>query len=228
MESIKLAFEVIASPFNGFKKLKEKKAFLVPFLLAVVLNTVAVTYYTFNVDLKYVVAQQIEMSGKMDAMPKEQVDKMINIQSKILKYAMPTGYFLGAFFYLIIIALYLFTMAKVYTSDLSFKESIVITGNAYFVFFISAVTLIIILFVTDFKTSSLQSLMPTNLAYYFSYETLGRKLYIVFSKIDLFSVWFVSLLGIGFHVFTEESLTKSLLTVFVPYILLIILAILTA
>ena len=228
MESIKLAFEVMTSPFNGFKKLKEKKTFWLPFLLTVILSTAAVTYYAYNVDLKYVITQQMEMSGKMEQFSKQQVDKMIDIQSKVAKYAMPIGAFLGSFLYLLIIALYLFTMAKIYTSDLGFKEAMAITGNAYFVFLLSSIVFIIIMLVTDFKTSTLQSLMPTNLAYYFSYETLGKKLYILFSKIDLFSVWFVSLLGIGFHVFTEESLTKSLLTVFIPYILLILLAVLMA
>ena len=228
MESIKLAFEVIASPFNGFKKLKEKKTFLLPFLLTVILSTAAVAYYAYNVDLKYVITQQMEMSGKMEQFPKQQVDKMIDIQSKVAKYGMPVGAFLGSFLYFLVISLYLFTMAKIYTSDLGFKEAMAITGNAYFVFLISSIVFFMIMLFTDFRTVSIESLMPTNLAYYFSYETLGKKLYILFSKIDLFNLWFMALLGIGFHVFTEESLTKSLLTVFVPFILLILIAVLMA
>ena len=226
MESIKLAFEVITSPFNGFKKLKEKKTFWLPFLLTVILSTAAVSYYAYNVDLKYVVTQQLERSGKMDKLPKEQVDKIIEMQAKIGKYFMPIGSVIGSFVLLLIGALYLFTMAKIFTSDLGFKDAAVITGNSFFVLLLSTIVFIIIMFVTDFKTSSIQSLMPTNLAYYFSYDALGKKLYTLFSKIDLFNIWFVALLGIGFHIFTEESLVKSLLTVFIPYILLILLAVL--
>jgi len=226
MESLKLAFEAITSPFKGFEKLKERKTFWLPFLLAVVLSTASIGYYAFNVDLKYVVTQQLEQSGKMDQLPKNQVEKIVDMQAKIGKYFMPIGGFIGSFVYLLIVALYLFTMAKIYTSDLSFKDALVITGNSFFVYVLSSLIFFIIMLMTDFKTSTIQELMPSNLAYYFSYEAVGRKLYTLFSKIDLFNIWFATLLGIGFHVFSEESLTKSLLTVFVPYILLILIPVL--
>ncbi len=228
MESLKLAFETIVSPFNGFKKLREKKTFWSAFLLTVIVSTGAIAYYSFNVDFKYVVTQQLERSGKMDNIPKQQMDKIIDLQAKTGKYFMTGGAVIGSFIYLLIISLYLFTMAKIFTSDLSFKDALVIVGNSYFVFFISSLILLIILFITDFRTYLIQDLMPGNLAYYFSVDTVGRKLYTLFSKIDVFSLWFVSLLGIGFHIFTEESLVKSLLTVFVPYILLIAFAVLMA
>ncbi len=228
MESLKIAFEVITSPFNGFKRLKEKKTFWAAFLLTVIISTGAIGYYSFNVDMKYVITQQLERSGKMDNIPKKQMNKIIDLQAKTGKYFMTGGAVIGSFIYLFIIALYLFTMGKIFTSDLTFKDALVIVGNSYFVFFISSLILLIIMFATDFKTSLIQDLMPGNLAYYFSVESVGKKLYTLFSKIDVFSLWFVSLLGIGFHIFTEESLIKSILTVFVPYILLIAFAVFMA
>ncbi|BBB32513.1 hypothetical protein TTHT_0960 [Thermotomaculum hydrothermale] len=226
MESLKLAFEVITSPFKGFEKLKEKKTFWLPFLLTVILSTAATGYYAFNADMKYVITQKLEKSEKMQQFSKEQADQIINMQSKVAKYAMPIGAFVGSFFFLLIVALYLFTMAKVYTSDLSFKDALAITGNAFFVYLLSTIIFIIILLITDFKTTPVESLMPTNLGYYFSSQALGKKLYTLFTKIDIFGIWFASLLGIGFHIFTEESLTKSFLTVFIPYIALIVISVL--
>ncbi len=228
MDSFKNAFEVITSPFSGFKQLKKKKTFWLPFLLTLLLTTGTFTYYSFNVDLKYVITQQIERSGKLNQLPKEQVDKLIDMQAKMGKYFMPIGAFVGSFVYLLFVGLYLFVMAKIFTSDLTFKDALVITGNSFFIYFLSSIIFLIILLVTDFKTSPINALMPSNLSYYFSYDTLGKKMYTLFSKIDIFNFWFVWLLGAGFHVFTEESLTKSMLTVFVPYILLILLAVLMA
>ena len=228
MEAIKLAFEVITSPFSGFKKLKEKKTFLLPFLLTVLVYTGTFSYYAFNVDFKYVITRQLEMSGKLEELPKQQVDKLIDMQAKMGKYFVAGTAFFSPFFYILVISFYLFVMAKIYASDLSFKDAIVITGNGFFVFLFFSIVFMAIMLLTDFKTATPETLMPTSLAYYFSYETVGKKLYALFSKIDLFGIWFTSLLGIGFHIFTEESLVKSMLTVFIPYILIAVISVLLA
>ncbi len=227
MESLKTAFDVIVSPFKGFEKLKEKKTFWLPFLLTIFLMSGAIGYYSFNVDWKYILTKQFEETGTIEKLPAENRDEIIDKQAQFTKYIAPIGSFFGAFVYLLIISLYLFTMAKVYASDLSYKEAMVIVGNSYFVFFLWSVIFFVILFLTDFKTTPIQDLLPTNLYYFFSGAEINKKLAVLL-KIDFFNLWFTYLLGVGFSVFTGESLKKSLLTAFVPYVLIILISVFMA
>ncbi len=228
MESLKLAFETITSPFKGFEKLKERRSFWLPFLLTVLISIFSAMYYSSNADLKYILTQQLERTGKVQQLSQKDIDRIVDLQAKFGKYFMPVGVAVSSFLYFLIVAFYLFVMAKIYTTDLGFKESATIVGNAYLVYFISSIVFIVIMLLTNFRTTPIENLMPSNLAYYFSSQTLNGKLYVLFSKIDIFNLWFAFLLGVGFHKFTGEGLTKSLLTVFVPYVLLITVSVLFA
>jgi len=221
MEGIKRLFRVLAEPGTVFEEAKVAPKVVLPILLLTLLVTIVLSYYAFNVDAGAVLQQQLELSGKMDQIPADRMDDIIAMQSKIMKWSMPIGAAVATPLMMLLTALYLFVMAKIFATETSYGQSLAVVTYSAAPTILWVVVAFAIMMISDFSTTMFEQVVPSNLSYFFSADTISPKLFVVLKSIDFFGIWKLILMILGFSIVTGTSRAKSAAVVLIPWALLI-------
>ncbi|NOZ12387.1 MAG: YIP1 family protein [Acidobacteria bacterium] len=219
MEGIKRLFKVLFSPGEVFEEAKKAPKLFIPIIFLTLVITGTMGYYAYQMNAPVVIEKQLELSGKADRFSGEMKDKIIETQTKIVKYSMPISGLFGTPIMFFLIALYFFVMAKLMGSEATYGQSLAVSVYGSAPAIIAMLVATAIMLTGDTSTTMFQNLTPSSLAYFFPMEQVGKKLYLLFRSIDFFSIWEYILMIIGFSVITGTKKWKSAAIILVPIIL---------
>ena len=219
MEGINRLFQVLISPGEAFESAKKAPKIVLPLIILSLIMTGALGYYSFQMNAPVVIEKQLELSGKADKYTDAQKDQIVTMQSKVAKYSMPIGALVGTPIILLIIGLYFYIAAKLMGTETSYAQAAAVSVYSSATGILWALAAIIIMSVSDTSTTIVQNLVPSNLAYFFDMQTVGRKVFFLLQSIDIFSIWKFVLMIIGFSVITEAKPAKSAAVVLIPWVL---------
>ncbi|MFC1853213.1 YIP1 family protein [candidate division CSSED10-310 bacterium] len=220
--------KVLFWPSEVYQDIVRSPKVVLPLLIIVFLVTGYSSYYVANIDAKAVLAQQLEKSERVRQLPEAQKDIIINSQAKWLIYMIPVGALVGTPVIFLIIGLYFFLLAKLSTAEVNYSQAFAIPVYAHAVAIPTVIVGFIILLATDFTTTPLEEIIPSNAGYFFQLEDVGSKLHKLLVSLDFFGMWKLVLMTIGFSVSTRFALWKSILAIFGPWLILTALTILFA
>ncbi len=226
MEGIKRLFRVLFSPEEVFEEAKKAPKVILAIIFLTIVITGTMSYYAYQMNAPVILEKQLEMSGKADQFSDEMKDKIIDTQAKIIKYTMPVGVFLGTPIMFLLIALYLFVIAKLMGNDATYGQNLAVTVYGSAPAIIAMLVAMAIMLTGDTSTTIFQNLTPSSPAYFFPMEQVGNKLYTLLRSIDFFSIWEYILMIIGFSVITGTKKWKSAAIILIPVILLTVIRIL--
>ncbi|RLE19200.1 MAG: hypothetical protein DRJ08_03840 [Acidobacteria bacterium] len=221
MEGINRLFKVLFSPGEVFEGAKKAPKALLPLIFLTLIVTGTTSYYAFQMNAPVIMEKQLEMSGKANQLSDEMKDKIIETQSKFVKYTTPIGALLGTPIMLLLVALYLFIAAKLMGSDAGYGQNLAVAVYGSAPAIIAMVVAFAIMLTGDTSTTMFQDLIPSNIGYFFPMEEVGKKLYILFKSLDFFSIWKFILMIIGFSTITGVKTWKSAAVILVPWALFI-------
>ena len=221
MEGINRLFKVLFSPGEVFEGAKKAPKALLPLIFLTLIVTGTTSYYAFQMNAPVIMEKQLEMSGKANQLSDEMKDKIIETQSKFVKYTTPIGALLGTPIMLLLVALYLFIAAKLMGSDAGYGQNLAVAVYGSAPAIIAMVVAFAIMLTGDTSTTMFQDLIPSNIGYFFPMEKVGKKLYILFKSLDFFSIWKFILMIIGFSTITGVKTWKSAAVILVPWALFI-------
>lgn len=219
MEGINRLFKVLFSPAEVFEEAKKAPKLILPIIFLTFVVTGTMGYYAYQMNAPVIMEKQLEMSGRADQFSDEMKDKIIETQSKIMKYTMPIGAFVGTPIMLLLIGLYLFIAAKLMGSDAGYGQNLAVTVYASAPAIIAMLVAVAIMLTGNASTTMFQNLIPSNIGYFFQIEDVGKKLHTLLTAIDFFSIWKFILMIIGFSIITGAKTWKSAAVILVPWVL---------
>ena len=221
MEGINRLFKVLFSPAEVFEGVKKAPKVLIPIIFLTLIVTGTTSYYAYQMNAPVIMEKQLEMSGRASQLSGEMKDKIIETQSKFVKYTTPIGALLGTPIMFLLIGLYLFIAAKLMGSDAGFGQNLAVAVYGAAPAIIAMVVAFAIMLAGDASTTMFQDLIPSNIGYFFPMEEVGKKLYILLKSLDFFSIWKFILMIIGFTAITRSKTWKSAAVILVPWALFI-------
>lgn len=214
MSFIKRVLGVIFSPGAVMESLRAKPRVLFPVILMIVAS-LAFLAVNFDMYREYLTENLMNVYDTMNMeMTEEQLESFAKVSAVISLVTMPVG----------ILAVWLagtailFGIIKIFKGEGTFKQFLSVTGYAYVIMVLSYIVTSIIAYFTGIFNMELNA---TSLASLFSTDMRGTFIYGVLNAIELFSIWYYIVIGIGVAIVSKLTKKKTYLIIGVLYALLL-------
>jgi hypothetical protein len=214
------------APTKTFEDIRRNASWWVPWLLGSIISTCFIVTVDKKIGFETIVNNQMAQAPEfvkraMERVPPEQ--RRQNIERQIASQRIGALY-LGWLFYLIIAiilaALVMFVFNFILEAGIPFKNALAIWFYASLPRGLFAILGIVVLMIgVDPSGFDLENPVATNLAAFMDPSTSGKFLYRLCSGIDIFAIWAVILLGMGFASQSKKkiSATTGITTIAVLY-----------
>lgn len=200
---------VLTNPGATFADIVRKPKWITPVLISTVLG-IAFTY-TMNqrIDWKAFIRQQIESSPRGADIPPERLADIVETQAKWTVYgtyaAGACGAILGA---VIMGAIYLLVFNTLGGAGTNFKTAMSIAGHVQMVELVSVPITMIVIWLRSYGDVDPRNMIATSV-YSFLPEDAPKWLQSVGSSVELFWIWTLVLLAIGFAATNPKRLSTG-------------------
>jgi len=218
------------APKKTFEDLKRNARWWAPWAISAVFTLIFAIAVVQKVDMVRFAQQQNERSPaqqrRLEGLTPEQRQQGLAIQAtvtKVIFYAWPVVILLGGMlFAAILMGVFNFVLA----AEVSFGRALGVVFYSFFPWNLATILLTISLLVSaDPNSIDLNNPMPTNPGFFL--DPLGNKfLYTIASSLDIFRIWALILLGIGFSAASTNGKPRrdtAITTMFVVYGILVLI-----
>ncbi len=190
---------VYISPGATFADIVRKPDFVVPLIVSILATVAVVETMLARIGAERIVRQSLEQSGRAATMTPEQMQQALEQGAKFTVVIMHlTGLLAAPIVLLVVAGLGLLIMNAIFGSQLKFKTAFCVVCYANLVSVLGAVIGVVMVLLADPETFNAQNPMPTNPGFFLNPRETPKPLLTVLSSLDLFSLWLMVLLGIGF------------------------------
>ena len=216
--------DVYFSPREAFTRIVRSPRFLLPLVGYVVLVLGFTGIWMQKMDAREFMKVQIEESGQADRIPAEQREAIIEQQAKwmpIFAWVMgPVGI---AVTLLVIAGVLMFIYRFFYSSEVTFRQAFAIVTWIFFaVGLVSTPLMLLVLQLKGDWNINPQEVIQANLGLFLEKSSAAKPLWALLSSIDLFSLWMVFLLAVGFGVASKKTTGSAIWGVAIPWILIVL------
>lgn len=216
--------DVYFSPREAFTRIVRNPRFLVPLVAYVILVLGFTGVWMQRMDPVEFMKTQIEESGQADRIPAEQRVAIIEQQAQWMPVFAWVGSIVGtALTFLVVAGVLLFLYRFFYASEVTFKQALAIVSWVFFA--VGLVTTPLLLLVMGLKGDwniNPQEALQANLGLLLDKSSAAKPLWALLSSIDIFSLWTVFLLAVGFGVASRKSTGSAIWGVAVPWALIVL------
>ena len=200
------------SPREAFTRILRAPRILVP-LVAYVLIVLGFTgVWMSKMDAREFMRTQIEESPRADQMSAEQKEQIIETQAKFMSVG---GWVIGPVFIaimlLVVSGALMFVYRFFYAGDVSFKQAFAIVIWVFLAVSVISVpvTLAVLALKGDWNIDPNQAVMA-NLGLLLDKATAAKPLWALATSFDVFNLWMVFLMAVGFGVATRKSTSSAI------------------
>jgi hypothetical protein len=225
-------FTAPGETYETIANIPKKNYWLVPILICIVVGLITTFLFMRDAELvssvmdkqKKEMMEKFEENIKSGKMTQEQADSAMEsmdpagIFFKIIGYG---GAVIGSFVILFILSLAYLLILKIMKAQFDFSNVLNVVGLAML---IGAVGNLLAMVVSILK-GDMSSL---GLGLLFTEESVGEKLYALLSKIDIFSIWFYVVIGIGLSKIARMEFSKTVIIAFIPFVIYVIVSFILA
>lgn len=208
---------VYFSPGATFADIVRKPDFIVPLIVSILATVAVVETMLAKIGAERIVRQSLEQSGRASTMTPEQMQQALEQGVKFTGIIMhATGLLAAPIVLLVVAGLGLLIMNALFGSQLKFSTAFSVTCYANLVSVLGAVIAEVMVLLADPETFNAQNPMPTNPGFFLNPRETSKPLLTVLSSLDLFTLWFMILLGIGFSCAANRKVKPT--TVFLCFL----------
>jgi hypothetical protein len=220
---------VFIAPSKTFEDLKRNPSWWVPWLVTAIFLVIFGAVAVQKIDIARFIQQQIEKSPsaqrRMEQLTPEQRERGIAMQAtgtKVVFYIYPVFTLVGG---LVIAAVLMAVFNFMLGAEVPFQRAMAVVFYSFVPLIISTVLLTVSLLASsDPNTIDLTNPMPTNPGFFM--DPQGNKfIYAIISSLDIFSIWVVTLLGLGFAKASynrKPSVSTGITTMFVVFAIFVL------
>ncbi len=199
---------VFVSPGATFVDIARKPDFMAPLIVMVVLAVAGTELFLAKIGLEPILRWAFEHSKQASNMSSDQIQQMITrvlpIQTGIMHAA---GLLWVPFLASLIAGVGLVAVNSIFGGQISFKTAFSIACYAYSVNVIYYLLGIVMVFLGDpqHTISNPQSPTPTSVGFFMDPLESSKPLMAIGSSVEIFTLWYLVLLGIGFSEATARK-----------------------
>lgn len=221
--SLQRIFGVLFSPGPTFESIARRPDWVVPLLIFVVLSLVGGVLIAQHVNFDAMAREAMEMNPQMSKVPADRVDTIVRFTAATMKvsaYASP----LLTIIILAIAAVALLVSFRMFGGAGTFAQAFSVTIYAWYPRLIKSVlAIIVVLSKKSVSVFDLQNPIRSNLGFLFDPKTQPVQ-FALGSSLDLFSLWSLALLIIGFAIVSRLPRMRSAMIVIVLWLVVNCLA----
>jgi len=216
--------DVYFSPREAFTRIVRNPTFLLPLIGHIVLVLGFTGIWMNKMDAREFMKVQLEESGQWDKIPAEQREAILERapgQMRIFGWIGPVV--ATPLFLLITAAALMFIFRFFYSGEVPFKQAFSIVAWTFFA--TSLVTTPLVLGVLQLKGDwniNPQEVVQANLGLLLEKSSAAKPLWALLSSIDIFSLWTIFLLAVGFAVASRKPTSSAIWGVAIPWIVIIL------
>jgi len=212
-----ILLDIFFEPRAAFRDILASPRWWFPLVLIMVFALTFSYLFSTRVGWESMIRKQMESSGQMQNISKEEQASRIATGVKI---AGVFGYVGPAIFIplgtAVIAAVLMFVFNAMFGGAVKFQQSFGIVMWAGIPTLLSSIVAIILLFVKSPEDIDINNVSPFNPGFYLSDQT-SKWLMSLASSLDLFTFWVMALIGVGFSVATKKSWLSCFLGVFLSW-----------
>jgi len=220
---------VLLAPKKTFEDLKRNPSWWVPWLVTGIFIVIFGVVAVQKIDMVQFLQREIDKSPsaqrRMEQLTPEQREKGLAMQAigtKVVFYIYPLFTLVGG---LIIAAILMAVYNFMLGAEVPFQRAMAVVFYSYVPLIISTILLTVsVLVSSDANTIDLTNPMPTNPGFFM--DPLGNKfIYAIASSLDIFSIWVVTLLGLGFSTASSNrkpAIGTGITTAFVVFAIFVL------
>jgi hypothetical protein len=216
--------DVYFAPREAFARIVLNPRFLVPLVVYVILVLGFTGVWMQKMDPVEFMKTQIEESGRADKIPPEQREGIIEQQAKMMPiFAWVVGPAFIAIMLLVIAGSLMFIFRFFYAGEVSFKQALAIVVWVFLAVGLvtTPVTLAVMSLKGDWNINP-QEAVQANLGLLLDKSTAAKPLWALFTSIDVFVLWMVFLLAVGFGVASRKATSSALWGVAIPWLIIVL------
>lgn len=199
---------VFFAPGETFASIVRRPDFVVPLVILLVISLLTGVLVAQKVDFKELARDTIESQPRAKNLPPDVIEKQVNFTAGFMKVA-SYGSPIVSTLLLVVLAAILFAAFKIFGGEGEFLQALSITIYAWYPNLIRAIVSVVALLSKKTLTMyTLQNPVASNIGYF-----MNPKLHPIaaafWGSIDLFTIWTLILLIIGFAAMSRFSRMKS-------------------
>jgi hypothetical protein len=212
------------SPREAFTRIVRSPRILVPLVVYALLVLGFTGIWMQRMDPTEFMRTQVEESGRADQMSSEQRQEVIEQQAK---YMPIFGWVVGPVFItimlLVIAGSLMFVFRFFYAGEVGFKQALAIVVWTFLAVGLvtTPVTLAVLSLKGDWNIDPNQA-VQANLGLLLDKSTAAKPLWALFTSIDIFVLWMVFLLAVGFGVASRKATGSALWGVAIPWLMIVL------
>jgi hypothetical protein len=212
------------SPREAFTRIVRAPKILVPLVAYVVLVLGFTGVWMSKMDAREFMKTQIEESPRADQMSAEQKEQIIEQQARFMGvFGWVVGPVFIAIMLLVVSAALMFIYRFFYAGDVSFRQSFAIVIWVFLAVSIVSVpvTLAVLALKGDWNVDPNQAVMA-NLGLLLDKSTAAKPLWALATSIDVFVLWMVFLLAVGFGVASRKATSSAIWGVGIAWAIIVL------
>lgn len=189
---------VYISPGETFADIARKPDFIAPLIVGMVAAIAVTETMLAKIGMERIVRMSIGHSSRASSMSPEQMDQAVSQGAKIGGIIAHVFAVIGVPIFLVIIAaLGLLFVNAIFGGQLGFAKALAVACYANLTSVLGSIMAIALIFFGDPEHFNPQSPVPSNVGFFLSPDT-SKPLMVLASAGDIFSIWLMILLGIGY------------------------------
>jgi hypothetical protein len=197
---------VLFSPRKTFEDIARKPSWVLPVLISTILGIMSVVVLNQRVNWREYIAQQIEKNPRAAQLSPEQKQQQTEISTKItVNIVYVVGVVGSVLLALIVAGVMMLAYNLLAGTGAKFPQSLGIASHALMVGIISTPLFLLVLFLKPPGTVDPDNPVATNLAA-FSREESAKWLVALCKSIDIFTIWMLVLIAMGFAAVNPRKL----------------------
>lgn len=216
-------FGVLFSPKPTFESIVRRPTWILPVILGCIFFIIAVAIFTQRGGWPSFFEKQNANSSRMQSMSAEDRERNQEAQIKIApKFGYVEGVIIPPIAALLVASVLMLVFNLSGAAKVEFKASLAIVAYAWVPWLVHGVLSILILFLKDPSTVDLQNIVASNPGAFLS-DDAAKWLVSLLGSIDIFAIWTMILLAIGYSATNPKKLSigKAFVLVMIPWLLFI-------
>ncbi len=207
-------------PKPVFQDLAARPRFWAPLILLTLLSVVYMVSYSRVVGMETMIRRQLDSNAQIQQLSAEQreraVQQAMTFTAPVIYVAATVGLAVAS---LIIAGVLLGMMNVLGGAGLKYKQAFSITVYSFLPSALTTILAMVVMFLKNPEDFDLQNPLPLNLGAFFSSPEIGAGVKALARSVDLFAIWIILLMALGFSTAAGRrlSFTKALVLIIIPW-----------